>query len=348
MHYPDIDQTLPFSFLEPFCRFLLAPLSWGYALLVCVRAWLYRANLIRVIEAGVPVISVGNLTTGGTGKTPMVVSIVQALQQRGKKVVVLSRGYGASKSIDYAQATDPAYGDEAAMMQAGLPETTVIVGSNRSANALRAVREYQPDVIVLDDGFQHWRLHRQIDIVLIDAQKLLGNGLLLPAGPLREPKAALKRASVVLVTKIKSSEVIPLVESWVPTIPVVPISFQTIGLFAPGAQEATVPSALQDLPIIAICGIAHPDQFVSSLHAHGVGVDQMLRFSDHYAYTMDEVENWLSAFPKGHFVTTEKDWVKLKKLWPVHDRERISVLKIAPYFDSAWFYDKFLAPVFAS
>jgi len=347
VYYPESDHTLPFSLLEPLCRLLLLPLSWGYAGLVVGRGLLYKLNFLGTVRAPVPVVSVGNLTTGGTGKTPVVISIVQAFQAQGKKVVVLSRGYGAKVPLAYGRATNPTNGDEAAMIQAAVPEAVVIVGRNRAQNALRAVTEHKPDVIVLDDGFQYWRLQRDLDIVLVDGQKLLGNRSLLPAGPLRESMGAFKRAQVVLLTKIQSSAAIEIVENWVKPLPVIPISFQTTGLFTPD-HEAISNTDLQNACVIALCAIAHPDQFVASLRTFGLAVEDVKAFADHHRYSVEDVEGWLSESTHTVFVTTEKDWVKFQKIWPDAHKDRIRILKIAPYFDTAWFYEKYLAPIFAA
>lgn len=347
VHYPEPDHTLPFSLLEPLCRWLLLPFSGGYAVLVAGRRLLYQLNFLRTVHAPVPVVSVGNLTTGGTGKTPVVISIVQALQAQGKKVVVLSRGYGAKIPLSYGRAGNPANGDEAALIQKAVPEAVVIVGRNRAHNGLRAVTEYKPDVIVMDDGFQYWGLQRDLDIVLVDGQKLLGNGCLLPAGPLRESMRAFKRAHVVMLTKIQSSAAIEIVENWVKPLPVLPISFQTTGLFTPSG-EALSNTDLQHARIVALCAIAHPDQFLASLRAFGLGVDDVKAFADHERYSAERVEALLAEASNTVFVTTEKDWIKLQKIWPDAHLDRIRILKVAPYFDTQWFYEKYLAPIFAA
>lgn len=185
-----------------------------YALAIWIRLWCYRFGWLHTYASGVPIVSVGNLTTGGTGKTPIIVAIARGLIQANKTVVILSRGYGAEKQVDYTRAMDPAYGDEAYMIQAQVPEAVVIVGKDRISTLKRALRDFRPDFVLLDDGYQYIKLKRAINILLIDGSRLIGNGHLLPVGPLREPLSQLARADLVFITKQVNQDIMRTVERW--------------------------------------------------------------------------------------------------------------------------------------
>jgi tetraacyldisaccharide 4'-kinase len=186
-------------------RLLCTPIAWVYMAVVQGRACLYEWSLLPTLKLPLLVVSVGNITTGGTGKTPIVKALARQWIAEGKRVVILSRGYGASDPQPYARATTPAYGDEAYELQRALPEAVVIVGKNRVATAQRAITEFQPDIFLLDDGFQYRALHRDVNICLVDALQGVGNGDCLPLGPLREPVSALSRATHVWLTKLPAT-----------------------------------------------------------------------------------------------------------------------------------------------
>lgn len=330
----------------------LLPAEMGYALGVRLRLKAYAWGWLSTYRPEVPVISIGNLTTGGTGKTPLVMVVARGLIRAGKTVVILSRGYGAQEPLDYGRALDPRHGDEAYLMQAELPEAVVIVGRDRVSTLKQAVKDYRPDYVILDDGFQYVRLHRHINILLIDGARLLGNGHLLPVGPLREPVSELRRADLVFITKQVSPEAMQTVESWVqrygkPSAQVVPVGFQAAGLkrVSDGAMEEA--EALRGRSALAVSGIADPARFEADLEAQGLVILRHARFGDHHVYTASDVQSLLvdwAALRDQHpvIVTTDKDLPKLRSFLPPEVLASVYTLKMAPALDGQWFYYEFL------
>jgi tetraacyldisaccharide 4'-kinase len=324
-------STLPPSWLAP----ITAPLSFGYTL--GIRLWqaAYHHGWLKTHRVGIPVVSVGNLTTGGTGKTPVVAALAKQWTQQGRRVVVLSRGYGAKTPQGYARATDPAFGDEAYWIQQQVPDAVVIVGKDRVANARRATREHRPHVIILDDGFQHRRLHRDVDILLLSAHQPLYNAKLLPAGLWREPLSAIHRAHWVWISQWDPTE--NDIEDWHNTMaqvgfsgPVVPVSTQLVGMV--NAHDRTVAvEAVDDEPLVLFSGIAQPQRFEANLRRMGVSWIAHRVFHDHHRYTAQDVQSLIANAPaSARFITTDKDWVKVESLWPPGLLHQVFRLQIAP------------------
>ena len=185
--------------LAAFLRSILVLLSWPYSLVVRLRNGLYSSGVLRRHRVNAVVICVGNLTTGGTGKTPLVVWLCKRLQSKGLRVAVLTRGYRATNQK--SEIGNQEYSDEPAVLTARCPDVSVVVNPVRVAGARQAIGEHDAEVLILDDGFQHRRLARDIDIVTIDATSPFGYGRLLPAGLLREPVAGLRRAHAAVITR---------------------------------------------------------------------------------------------------------------------------------------------------
>uniref|UniRef100_A0A831ZS15 Tetraacyldisaccharide 4'-kinase n=1 Tax=Desulfacinum infernum TaxID=35837 RepID=A0A831ZS15_9BACT len=271
------------------------------------------------------VISVGNITLGGTGKTPAVLWIARTLHKAGFSVAVLSRGYGRRGSgVEKVRLDGPLhknaerYGDEPVLLARRLPWAAVWVGADRRDAGMRAVAHDRPDVFVLDDGFQHVQLHRDLDLVLLDAARPTGNGRLLPAGPLREPPQALERAHAAIFvgdtenpsTAAESLRQGPLLGK--PVFQARPV----IGGFFQAAQ-ADFPVPQEDLsraPCIAVAGIARPQRFFSALEAMGVACLRRCAFPDHHRWTPKDERGLLRVVQETGarwIVTTEKDAVRL-------------------------------------
>jgi tetraacyldisaccharide 4'-kinase len=265
----------------------------------------------------VPVISIGNITTGGTGKTPMTLAIAQQLIAEGQKVVILSRGYGAKTPQAYARATSPDFGDEAFFLQQALPEAVVVVGKNRAKNALKAVADYAPTVILLDDGFQYQALHRDVNLVLVDAIRLVGNGKLLPLGALREPLDQLpKRATHVCFTRFEATQSIDKLVTALnlpSTLPVSTAGLQVVG-WKPLITDATAQPlellALSGKSALVVSGIANPAQFETMVEDLGVKVLHHWQQADHAVLSTEAMAQLLLHWERlGHplLITTEKD-----------------------------------------
>jgi tetraacyldisaccharide 4'-kinase len=285
--------------------------SAPYGLAVRLRNCRYDRDPTRAKRAAVPVVSVGNLTLGGTGKTPCVEWVARFFRDRGLQVAVLSRGYGAEHGPN----------DEALVLEDNLPDVPHLQGADRFALAETAVEELEAELLVLDDGFQHRQLHRALDIVLIDATRPPHRDRLFPAGTLREPASGLKRAGAIVLTRcdqVSAAELAAL-RDWlkvrVPNLPVAESEHRPVALLREGHDPEPV-EALAGATVGAVCGIGNPAAFRRTLDALGATVCATRTFPDHHAYARADVEElarWASQLPTGATVaTTQKDWVKLR------------------------------------
>ena len=303
---------------------LLFPFSLIYGCVVRVRNWFFDIGILKSVDVGVPVISVGNITAGGTGKTPMVIAIGNMLIDAGKKVGVISRGYGRTSSGTlvvndgvHILADALTGGDEPLLIARRLKGAIVIVDEQRARAALKGVKEYGVDVIILDDGFQHRYVKRDIDIVLMDENNSPFNTALLPAGYRREPLRNLKRASAVVVTKVHSeiSANSLLTRKEVTTQNKYSSSFQATGIrHVLGDVEQSL-ALLKGHSAVAVSGVAQPEGFLREIESKGVKIKKTFSFSDHHRYTKEEIVSILNSFIKektDFILTTEKDGVKLE------------------------------------
>lgn len=291
-------------------RAALAPLSWLYRGGVAVRNRLYDSGTLRAHSASIPAISVGNLTVGGTGKTPVTAHIARELLAAGYRPAVVLRGYGGDETLLHARLN---------------PGVAVIVNADRVAGIAEAAR-MGADVAVLDDGFQHRRAARALDIVLVSADQWLDDLKLLPVGPLREPIASVRRARLVIVTRKAVSldaarrvaERLRRVACVGPSaLRVVIVSLTPDALVDWRDSSRRIPMAdLAGVPTLAVAGIGDPESFFAQLRASGARVTPRV-FADHHAYGAGDVAR-LVADSAGHkyVITTEKDAVKLGPLWP--------------------------------
>jgi len=307
---------------------LLGAARRGYGGLLGAREWLYRRGVLRSRALPVPVVSVGNLTVGGTGKTPAVEVAVHTLTALGHRPAVVSRGYGrrtggvqivadaASIRLDAEDA-----GDEPFLLARRLPGVPVVVGSNRYDTARLALERFGVTAIVLDDAFQHRTLRKDLEIVMARARSPWGNGALLPAGPLREPLAALRRANLVVATGAERPEdaaaVVSAVDTHAPGVPVLTAVYTIAECWEANRMRPVSLAELAQKRVLAFAGIAAPRAFEETLRAGGVAVEQVLEFADHHWYAPAELAT-LEA--RAHdlgvegLMTTEKDWVRLRKL----------------------------------
>jgi tetraacyldisaccharide 4'-kinase len=292
-------------------RLALSAASVPYGLAVRLRNAAYDRGWLRSERAAVAVVSVGNVTAGGTGKTPCVEYVARHYRQRGLRVAVLSRGYGASQGPN----------DEALVLEENLPDVPHLQGADRAALARAAVEELESEVLVLDDGFQHRRLARDLDLVLIDATDPWGGGRLLPRGLLREPASSLGRAGVVVLTRCDQADVRELdqlrrrVARLAPAAPVVETTHRPVDLA--DADGGMLPlGELRRRPVAAFCGIGNPEAFRRTLAGLSADVRDFRTFPDHHPYTRADVEalqTWSRGLDAGALVvTTQKDLVKLR------------------------------------
>ncbi|MDW7643591.1 MAG: tetraacyldisaccharide 4'-kinase [Desulfuromonadales bacterium] len=299
---------------------LLIPLGWLYGLAGLGRAPLYRWGILPSFRASVPVLSVGNITAGGTGKTPVVDAIVKHFLAKGLRVAVVSRGYGGTlkegvgvvSAGEGPQLTADLCGDEPFLLARRNPQALVFVARKRADGVRTAVEHYQAELIILDDGFQHLAVQRDVDILLLDGSKPLGNGQVLPAGLLREFPSAVKRADLLVFTRcpeVSNPPSIPRHQGKKP-------AFYSQHLLASEATSLTgdvVPlTRLQTKKGVAFAGIADPISFFGALAAKGLRLAENLALSDHVVYD-EQLLKRLRCLAKeaDYLVTTEKDAVKL-------------------------------------
>jgi tetraacyldisaccharide 4'-kinase len=358
---PDIpSQPDTFTILRYIGHYVLFAILYGFSLLyrslVQLRMACYQKGIRKRYSLPCPVISIGNITTGGTGKTPMVILIAQILRRHGKRVVILSRGYRRSPgsppgSAGVSPASDSpleggvggcsfpleggvggcfpdvrTVGDEPLLIarklqqknNATLPDVPVIVGSRRYLSGKLAIERFQPDVILLDDGFQHLQLDRTCDLVLIDATNPFGGGYILPAGFLREPVENLTRAHAFVITRSDEvADISPICQRLRQVNPEAPI-FQGIHAYDEIRRADTgKPLSLEKLKnrrILGISGLANPISFHRLLDNLGLTVVKYLDFPDHHWYTKQDahhIRRILAEDQIDAIMTTEKDEVKL-------------------------------------
>lgn len=304
---------------EPWTRqALLAPLgvvSWGYGAGVRLRGALYDAGVWRGERVeGLRVISVGNVNVGGTGKTPAVLYLAERLVKAGKRVGILTRGYGrASKeprTFRGAEGLPPVEeaGDEPLLLARRCPEARILVGADRRSLARRARDEFGLEVVLLDDGFQHRKLARDEDVVVVDEAVGFGNGWMLPRGPLREPRSALRRATLFW---LRASET-PAPNVLLPPGPRVRTRYQPTAWVDPSGGLHPL-ETLSTRPVLALAGLARPGGFLRTLSGLGVDVRDTAFFADHHLFSARELHavQARAASLGARVVTTEKDRVRL-------------------------------------
>jgi tetraacyldisaccharide 4'-kinase len=325
-------------------RGLLHFLSHLFAAAVVIRRFLYDVRILRDRTIGVQVIAIGNLTVGGTGKTPVVEKFARELKDQGRNVAILSRGYRSrpkplrTQLLDRlmlrADTTPPRVvsdgksllldsetaGDEPYMLASNLQDVVVLVDKDRVKSGLYAIEHFGCDTLLLDDGFQYWRLRgRRHDIVLVDCQAPFGNEFLLPRGTLREPPGHLARASTIFITKSDgdTAELRKRIKRLNPEAAIIecvhrPLFFEDV--FS-GTRHGL--DLIQGRRVASLSGIAFPQSFEQSLVKLGGGLVYSKRFADHHRFTQQEVLNVINRSKKRQaelIVTTQKDAVRFPKL----------------------------------
>jgi tetraacyldisaccharide 4'-kinase len=295
----------------------LLPASVFYGIGSYIRTAGYSFGALPRTKLSVPVLSVGNVSTGGTGKTPVTIDFARRLVAAGHKVAVLSRGYKRLSKAPHVVVSDGKQllascndaGDEPYLIAQAVPQAVVIVGASRSHTGQIAIDEFGADIILLDDGFQHIKLKRDGDIVLIDYSDDLEHSALLPAGRLREPLSSLGRAASIVISKVPVGCNAEQISGITKTIrrynKTADISFCQ---FKPGSVHN-----LRGQRVFAFCGIAKPKPFMDSLHQLGANVIKEQTFADHYWYTPDDlaqIDAQARKVKADFLVTTEKDLVR--------------------------------------
>ncbi|MBI4573559.1 MAG: tetraacyldisaccharide 4'-kinase [candidate division NC10 bacterium] len=306
-------------------RIVLTMAAAGYRTGVAVRAWTFASGLRGVRRLPCPVICVGNLTVGGSGKTPCTIALAQWFQARGRYPGILLRGYGrhgsgvtvaADARADHARWE--AVGDEAMLLARHLPGVPVVVGANRFQAGMEALRRFRLDVLLLDDGFQHRQLHRDLDLAMVDATDPFGGGRLLPRGRLREPVSSLGRAHAIILSRSDQASDLPGLRRCLERI--APGVVQILTRHRPsrlteleGGEERPL-SSLQGRRLLAVSGIANPAAFHRTLTALGGVVAGAAAFPDHHPYAPADLSQVARAAHEVRaelVVTTEKDAVRM-------------------------------------
>jgi tetraacyldisaccharide 4'-kinase len=286
--------------LPPWLRLLLWPLSVLFGDLTRLRVWFYQKGHLRPKRLNRPVISVGNLTVGGTGKTPMVIWLAEKFLGEGKRVAILSRGYKGSSGSS----------DEIELMKFRLQNRALFgVGPDRYAQGKQL--ESSVDLFLLDDGFQHLQLARDVNILLLDASQPLGRQFLLPSGPLREPVSAMQRADVLVLTRSETSPQAASAISKLQDYPVFTASTRLLGFRRLGSGIQTLRAEeIGSGPFYAFCGIGNPRAFFQDLKNWNLPVALTSEFPDHHRYDQRDADELQAAAKAGGakaFLTTEKD-----------------------------------------
>ena len=275
-------------------------MSMAFRFLLRAREKLYTSGILNTLRLKHPVISVGNLTLGGTGKTPLVIALAEGLRDRGFRPVVLSRGYRrTSREILVVGSNWEEAGDEPYLIKRRLGNVPVVVGADRYRAGLLAEGKELGNVFILDDGFQHRRLHRDVDIVTIDPVEWAAGETLLPTGRWREPKSSIARAQVACVQEVTGAALPSL------PIPSLVVKTEIQGLYKEDA--AISPETLKEQAVVAFAGISKPERFFAALQSLGIYPARCVRFRDHHPYSPREIEK-LGGEVR---ITTEKDAVRL-------------------------------------
>ncbi len=325
-------------------RGVLSGLSKIYRAIVQARLALYRHRIFRSHSHGVLVISVGNLTVGGTGKTPVVEMIARALQQGGRRVAILSRGYksvpkplllrllervtrrkkvftprvvsdGVSLLLDSRTA-----GDEPFMLANNLRGVVVLVDRDRVRSGIHAIEEFGSDVLILDDGFQYVKMRHGLEIALIDRQAPFGNEHMLPRGTLREPPENLRRATHIFLTKCDgsdNSELLRRIRRYNRTADIIECTHRPKHLKDFVTGEVRPLEFLKGLKIGALSGIAVPESFESALASLGAEIELAQSYADHHRYSLKEIERFVRRCARRNVdavLTTEKDAVRIPRI----------------------------------
>ncbi|MES2459075.1 MAG: tetraacyldisaccharide 4'-kinase [Armatimonadota bacterium] len=319
-------------------RGALTPFSWLHQ--IGLEAYLlpYKTGIrkrFRLVGANgepVPAIAIGNLSSGGTGKTPMAHLVAGYLSRAGYRVTLLSRGHGGSGESgrtprivsdgERVLMTPETAGDEPVLLAKFLPSVPVIVGRDRRESGRLAVSTFAPDVIVLDDALQYWQIHRDLDIVLLDARRPFDNGFVLPRGLLREPPSHLKRAGAVVLTRADRvpadllARNVEQAQRLAPAAAVFTATHAPVG-WVRASDEALLPlGALSQQDAVAFSGIADGRAFAQSVLSLGVLITATHDFGDHHVYTNKDIASLGLSKSAKIVVTTEKDLVKVAPLWP--------------------------------
>lgn len=302
-------------------------ISFFYRLIINFRNWLYDHQIFKEVALACPVISVGNITVGGTGKTPCVIMLAQMLRENGFKPAILSRGYGG-KSINPVNIVSDGQkilldsktaGDEPFLIANALKDIPVITGAKRIITGKTAIDQFRADVLICDDAMQHRQIFRDIDLVLLDSRSLSGKNYILPRGRLREPITELKRASAIVLTRAdEARQTNGQIEKLFPAenMPIFRSIHKLKDIVKGDYSAQKSISELQGKKVCAFCGIANPDSFRKTLSDADVKVLSFDIFPDHHRYSQGELEKIKAQFidcRADFLISTQKDGARLQE-----------------------------------
>ncbi|MBX9767344.1 MAG: tetraacyldisaccharide 4'-kinase [Bdellovibrionales bacterium] len=331
------------------------PLSWIYSLVMDLRNWLYDEGIFKITKLEVPVVSIGNLTLGGTGKTPVIAMFLDWCRHHGIRAAVISRGYKrASHGVMSVDPNDAKrggayYGDEPFWLAQKYREFQIVVAEDRVEGAELSIQTYHPQLIFLDDGFQHRRLARDIDIVLIDATEPQSSYRGFPLGRLREKVDGIRRAQFVMLTKknlVRIDHYSELLRDLkIPKEKLIELDYKMGTAHNLFSGESRAAISFKDKPILLMCGIAKPESFLELSHAQiQAEILGLVAYPDHCEYTMadvEELEQKMKDLGCGAIVCTQKDAVKLKALnglrsnhWWAVDLHLQPIQSLEPVYES--------------
>ncbi|MHC4268157.1 MAG: tetraacyldisaccharide 4'-kinase [Planctomycetota bacterium] len=298
----------------------LSTLTYPYLAVLKTRNILYENGIIKSTRLPVKIFSIGNITTGGTGKTPLVENMAKTLHQSGKKVAILSRGYGGN---NLSQKNNGSVNDECLTLKENLQDVHILVGKDRVKNGEKAIKDYEVDCIILDDGFQHFKLYRDLDVVVIDSLNPFGGEYLIPRGSLREPLKTLKRADIFIISHCdQSSE---------DTIKSIYTRLKQLNVDAHVCESIHRPVHIENITdnsilkpewlngkrIYGLSAIGNPESFASTLKGLDAVLIKHRIYCDHHVYTKEEIDGVISeanSLGADAIVVTQKDIVKMRKM----------------------------------
>lgn len=316
-------------------RILLTPFYLLYCVVIWIRNFCYTSGIIEQKELPCQVISVGNIVVGGSGKTPIVIAIAELLQKNSYKVGVLLRGYKGKSNREITLVSDgekrlctrDECGDEADMLARQLTNIPIIIGKQRHLTGKAILERFECDVLILDDGFQHRQLSRDLDIVTIDATQPYGTGKMLPIGTLREPKSSIQRADLIILTRtdtpnIDIADIKAELHRIAPNTPILESVHKPTYLYRLNQQDKNVTMKVDNLikkRILAVCGIGNPNAFVSTLQKYNPETVELCAFADHHNYTISDlqyIKQRMKQYESEYVIITQKDEQKIASLSP--------------------------------
>jgi tetraacyldisaccharide 4'-kinase len=333
---------------------LLAILSFIYGLAVRFRLVAHRIGALKTRSLSAYILSIGNITVGGTGKTPFVAMLAEWADRRGFNAAILSRGYKGkwtSESIVVSDgrevlASVDEVGDEAVLLARKLSSIPVLASKKRHTAGELAVRRFGSEILLLDDGYQHLSLYRDLNILLIDARRQFGNGFLLPRGPLREPLEQIRRADLIVITKCTTDcngdRLEDLLRSNFPDKPVYRSGHFPDQIVFPVLGETYTPDFMASKKLVVFAGLAHPADFLLTVESLGAHVVHFEAFPDHHLFAQQELGNLVSrkeALGADFLLTTEKDWVRIDGRVQVSVDIAVLKVKMGLLSDSDTFFE---------